>query len=140
MQKTILLTGSTDGIGLETARMLISLGHLVLLHGRNPAKLEKVEKTLSALPDGGHVESYMADLSRMADAEALAKAVAEKHAQLDVLVAGEPLDADDARLAHGDAKLSALTLVCAAEAAFDRFWDALICHGRSPEADAVPLG
>ena len=86
MQKTILVTGSTDGIGLETARMLVSLGHNVLLHGRNPAKLEKVERTLSALPDGGRVESYVSDLSRMADVEALAKAVAEKHAKLDVLI------------------------------------------------------
>jgi NAD(P)-dependent dehydrogenase (short-subunit alcohol dehydrogenase family) len=86
MQKTILVTGSTDGIGLETARMLVSLGHNVLLHGRNPAKLEKVKKTLSALPDGGRVESYMSDLSRMADVETLAKAVAEKHAKLDVLI------------------------------------------------------
>ena len=33
-QKTILITGSTDGIGLETAKMLVSLGHNVLLHGR----------------------------------------------------------------------------------------------------------
>ena len=86
MQKTILVTGSTDGIGLETARMLVSLAHTVLLHGRNPAKLEKVERTLSALPDGGRVESYVSDLSRMADVEALAKAVAEKHAELDVLI------------------------------------------------------
>ena len=86
MQETILVTGSTDGIGLETARMMVSLGHNVLLHGRNPAKLEDVEKTLSALPDGGRVESYVADLSRMADVEALAKAVAEKHGKLDVLI------------------------------------------------------
>jgi NAD(P)-dependent dehydrogenase (short-subunit alcohol dehydrogenase family) len=86
MQKTILVTGSTDGIGLETARMLVSLGHNVLLHGRNPAKLKEVEKSLSALPDGGRFESYVSDLSRMADVEELAKAVAEKHAQLDVLI------------------------------------------------------
>ena len=86
MQKTILVTGSTDGIGLETARMLVALGHNVLLHGRNPSKLEEAEKTLSGLPDGGQVESYLADLSRMANAEALAKAVAEKHAKLDVLI------------------------------------------------------
>ena len=79
-------TGSTDGIGLETARMLVSLGHHVLLHRRNPAKLKEVEKTLSALPDGGRVESYVSDLSRMADVEALAKAVTEKHAKLDVLI------------------------------------------------------
>ena len=47
MLKTILITGATDGIGLETARMLVSLGHDILLHGRNMEKLEKVEKELS---------------------------------------------------------------------------------------------
>ncbi len=86
MQKIILVTGSTDGIGLETARMLVLQGHHVLLHGRNQAKLEEVERTLSALPDGGRVESYVADLSRMADVKALAGAVTEKHASLDVLI------------------------------------------------------
>ncbi len=86
MQKTILITGSTDGIGLETAKMLVSTGHHVLLHGRNPAKLEEASKTLSALPGGGRIESYVADLSRMADVEALARAVAERHAKLDVLI------------------------------------------------------
>ncbi len=86
MQKTILVTGSTDGIGLETARMLVSLGHNVLLHGRNPAKTEKVERTLATLADAGLVESYGFDLSRMADVEALAKAVDRKDAKLDVLI------------------------------------------------------
>ena len=86
MQKTILVTGSTDGIGLETARMLVSLGHNVLLHGRNQAKLEEVEKSLSKLPGGGYVESYLADLSRIADVEALAKAVVARHTRLDVLI------------------------------------------------------
>ncbi|MEQ8357791.1 MAG: SDR family NAD(P)-dependent oxidoreductase [Kiloniellaceae bacterium] len=86
MQKTILVTGSTDGIGSETARMLVSLGHHVLLHGRSRSKLEDAEKALSALPGGGRVESYVADLSAMADVEALAQAVADKHAKLDVLI------------------------------------------------------
>ena len=86
MQKTSLVTGATDGIGMETARMLVSMGHTVLLHGRNPAKLEKVETTLSALQDGGRVESYVADLSHMSDVEALAKAVSDKLKKLDVLI------------------------------------------------------
>lgn len=86
MKKTILLTGATDGIGLETAKMLVALGHDVLLHGRSTAKLEKMEKTVSALPDGGDVESYLADLSRMADVETFAKAVAAKHDKIDVLI------------------------------------------------------
>jgi len=66
--------------------MLVSQGHHVLLHGRNPAKLEKAEQTLAALPDGGRDESYVADLSHMADVEALAKAVSQKHSKLDVLI------------------------------------------------------
>ena len=86
MQKTLLVTGATDGIGLETARMLVALGHHVLLHGRSPSKLEDAEKALSALPGGGRVESYVADLSLMADVEALATAVTETHATLDVLI------------------------------------------------------
>lgn len=86
MPKTILITGATDGIGLVTARKLVAEGHRVLVHGRNPDKLADVEKTLSALPDGGPVESYVADLSRMTDVEALAKAVAERHVNLDVLM------------------------------------------------------
>ena len=101
MQKTILITGSTDGIGLETAKMLVQAGHHVLLHGRNPAKLEDVEKELSALPGGGRIESHVADLSNMADVEALAKAVTGKHSSLDVLInnagifkTGDPITRD----------------------------------------------
>jgi NAD(P)-dependent dehydrogenase (short-subunit alcohol dehydrogenase family) len=86
MQKTILLTGATDGIGLATAKMLLEQGHTVLLHGRNEAKLEAVANDLSTLSGGGGTESYIADLSDMNDVEALAKAIAEKHESLDVLI------------------------------------------------------
>lgn len=44
MSKTLLITGSTDGIGLAAARKLVMLGHHVLLHGRNPAKLENARQ------------------------------------------------------------------------------------------------
>ncbi|OIN06216.1 SDR family NAD(P)-dependent oxidoreductase [Oceanisphaera psychrotolerans] len=83
MQKTILVTGSTDGIGLETAKMLVSQGHTVLLHGRNPDKLAKVEAMLSG---AARVEGYVADLSRLTEVEALAKAIAARHDRLDVLI------------------------------------------------------
>ena len=86
MKKTILITGSTDGIGLETAKLLVAQGHHVLLHGRNAKKLDTVKQTLSALAGTGTIESYVADLSRMAEVETLAKEVADKHARLDVLI------------------------------------------------------
>ena len=83
MSKTILITGATDGIGLETAKILVEQGHNILLHGRNTEKLQKVEAELSTL---GTVESYVADLSDISAVMSLAKAVAEKHQSLDVLI------------------------------------------------------
>lgn len=96
MQKTILITGATDGIGLETARMLASQGHRLLLHGRSREKLAQVSQVLSGMPDTGdagtdqietcQIETYIADLSVMADVEAFARAVAERHTSIDVLI------------------------------------------------------
>lgn len=86
MNKTILITGSTDGIGLEAAKMLVAKGHHVLLHGRNPAKLKAVHKTLTALPGAGKIEGYAADLSRIAEVETLSKAIIEKHQKIDILI------------------------------------------------------
>jgi len=71
---------------MATAKMLVSQGHHVLLHGRNPAKLVEAESMLSELNNGGDIESYVADLSRLADVEILAQAVMEKHSRLDVLI------------------------------------------------------
>lgn len=86
MAKTILITGSTDGIGLETAKALAESAHKVLIHGRSDAKLAATEKTLSRLGDAKAIESYRADLSQLAEVEALANAIAEKHSKLDVLI------------------------------------------------------
>lgn len=86
MTKTILITGSTDGIGLETAKLLVSLGHHVLLHGRDPAKLDRVTGELAARAGDGRVEGFAADLSVLANVEELARVVADRHACLDVLI------------------------------------------------------
>ncbi len=86
MQKTILLTGATDGIGLATAKLLVAAGHHVLLHGRSAHKLQDVAGTLGSITNGGPVETFQADLSRMTDVEAFAKAVTKRHATLDVLI------------------------------------------------------
>jgi len=86
MQKVILVTGSTDGIGFETAKMLVSQGHHVLLHGRNPGKLKEAENKLRELPGNGNVDSYVCDLSSLTDVEAFASTIAQRHTNLDVLI------------------------------------------------------
>lgn len=86
MKKTILLTGATDGIGLETAKSLVSLGHHVLLHGRSPEKLTNTKTLLGELSNNATVESHVADFSKMTDVEALAEAVLKNHDTLDVII------------------------------------------------------
>ena len=86
MRKTLLLTGATDGIGLETARELVSRGHRVLLHGRKPSKLATVEAELASLPGEGSCMSYAADLSNLREVEKLAAAVVGRHSHLDALI------------------------------------------------------
>ena len=86
MTKTVLITGSTDGIGLEAAKVLYSQGHHILLHGRSDTKLKAAEKALSELSGDGRIESYLADLSRMADVETLGEAITANHEQLDVVI------------------------------------------------------
>ncbi|NET73896.1 MAG: SDR family NAD(P)-dependent oxidoreductase [Sphaerospermopsis sp. SIO1G2] len=86
MPKTILITGSTDGIGLDTAKIFAEMGHYVLLHGRNPEKLQNVANELAAISAVAGVDSYVADLSNLADVAQFAHAVAQKHSKLDVLI------------------------------------------------------
>lgn len=86
MQKTLLITGATDGIGFATAQQLASQGHQLLLHGRNPQKLDSVAQQLSAIPGAGPLACYTADLSAMAQVNQLAQSIKANHSCLDVLI------------------------------------------------------
>ena len=102
MTKTILITGATDGIGAETAKHLASLGHRLLVHGRNPSKVERTVSELSALDGGGPVEGFVADLSVLAQVDAFARAVGEAHESLDVVIHNAGVfTAPDARTSDG---------------------------------------
>lgn len=81
MPKTILITGATDGIGLEAAKLLAQSGHAVLIHGRSAAKLDAARAAI-----GGNTQGYLADLSRTSDVLKFADDVARDHARLDVLI------------------------------------------------------
>lgn len=86
MTKTILLTGATDGIGLETAKRLAPLGHTLLLHGRNADKLTTIADELSQSADAARIAVYQADLSRLDQVTAMAEAIRAQHDHIDVLI------------------------------------------------------
>ncbi|WP_271274552.1 SDR family NAD(P)-dependent oxidoreductase [Aliamphritea hakodatensis] len=85
MRKTILITGSTDGIGLLTAEKLLTAGHRVILHGRSQTKLEQARQRLADINHEA-VSGYLADLSDMAQVRALAASIRQDQPQLDVLI------------------------------------------------------
>ncbi|CAH9049378.1 hypothetical protein PSECIP111951_01408 [Pseudoalteromonas holothuriae] len=86
MNKTILITGSTDGIGFATAVSLVKLGHTVLLHGRNDTKLDKAKKQLIEFTKPEHIFTYKADLSSLKQTKALALKIKQDHKSLDVII------------------------------------------------------
>ena len=56
----VFITGSSDGLGLMAARILIQQGHQVVLHGRNH---ERAEAALDAAPGAAH--AVFGDLSEV---------------------------------------------------------------------------
>ncbi|MFT2110803.1 SDR family NAD(P)-dependent oxidoreductase [Marinomonas sp. 2405UD68-3] len=86
MNKTILITGSTDGIGFATAKSLLKLGHTVLIHGRSTDKLESAKKELSTVAGPEKIQTYKADLSHFSDVTDLASSIKKDHRKLDALI------------------------------------------------------
>jgi NAD(P)-dependent dehydrogenase (short-subunit alcohol dehydrogenase family) len=79
--KTILVTGSTRGIGAVTAALFLERGGSVILHGRRQADIDAVVARLSQV-HSGRVRGLAADLSDRTDCRALAARVDT----LDILV------------------------------------------------------
>jgi retinol dehydrogenase 14 len=84
--KTVLVTGSTDGIGRETALALARKGARVLVHGRSREKAERVRDALRQESGGARVEAVVGDLSELASIRALAREVESLTDTLHVLV------------------------------------------------------
>lgn len=82
-QKTVLITGATDGLGKAVALEFAGAGATILLHGRNPQKGEYV---LKQLPEGGRHRYYNADLASLNEVRQLSDEIVNKHKQLDILI------------------------------------------------------
>jgi len=68
----IFITGSSDGLGLMEARLLVSQGHEVVLHGRNR---DRADEALSKVP--GAMTAVVGDLASIAETKSLADQVNE---------------------------------------------------------------
>jgi len=100
--KTVLVTGATDGLGRLVAIKLAQGGARVLLHGRDQAKGDRVLAEIQAVTGNPNLEFYRADLAVLARVRDLAKAVTAKHKRLDVLINNAGVLGREARQLTGD--------------------------------------
>ena len=80
---TVLITGATSGLGRYVAFELVRSGHVVLAHGRDPGRTERLVEELRT---EGDAEAFVADLSSLAQVRELGAHVAGAHPDLDVLI------------------------------------------------------
>jgi NAD(P)-dependent dehydrogenase (short-subunit alcohol dehydrogenase family) len=83
--KTVLITGSTDGVGRYVAGRLAASGAKVLIHGRDVGRAKAL---IDEIRQKGRGEAvfYQADLSSLAGARRLAETVLAENQRLDIFI------------------------------------------------------
>jgi retinol dehydrogenase 14 len=82
----ILITGATDGIGLETAQQLARLGHELVLHGRSEAKAAHAREAVLAKSPLAKLHTAHADFADLAGVARMAGHLNKILPRLDVLI------------------------------------------------------
>lgn len=86
INKTIIVTGATDGIGLEAATKIAALGNRVGLVGRNPEKGAKAIERITSLTRNDKLDFFQADLSLVSEIHKLSQEIKNKYSKLNVLL------------------------------------------------------
>jgi NAD(P)-dependent dehydrogenase (short-subunit alcohol dehydrogenase family) len=85
-EKLILITGSTDGIGKETALELINLGAHVIIHGRSQKKVELTIKEIKNKTNSNSISGIDADLGSFDQIIKMSNKIYEEFDRLDILI------------------------------------------------------
>jgi 3-oxoacyl-[acyl-carrier protein] reductase len=86
-EKVALITGSSRGLGLASARSLVSEGARVCITGRGEERLREAEAELRTLAGGdGHVLGVQADLSTLAGVATAVNETVQTFGGIDILV------------------------------------------------------
>lgn len=111
--KTILITGSTSGMGKAAATALAKQGHRIIIHGRDKAETQKVQQQIVAESNNPDVDYLIADLFLMSEVRKMAADFRKKYDRLDVLYnnAGATMGKDREETTEGIEKTIALNLI-----------------------------
>ena len=84
--KIVLITGSTDGIGKQTALDLARMGANVIIHGRDPQRVQAAKEEVIKKSGNNHIETLLADFSSLAQVKRMTVEILAKYSRLNVLV------------------------------------------------------
>lgn len=84
--KTVLITGSTDGLGKLVARHIAEQDAIVLLHGRNQTKGDSVLKELTKLTGNKKLRYYNGDFSSLSQVIELSEKILKNEDHIDILI------------------------------------------------------
>jgi NAD(P)-dependent dehydrogenase (short-subunit alcohol dehydrogenase family) len=82
----VLVTGSTDGIGRETALELARVGARVIIHGRDAARVADAFEELKSVSDREQPTPVLADFSSLSQVGALAAELSKRGLGIDALI------------------------------------------------------
>lgn len=86
MNKIILITGGSSGIGFETAKALAAKGETVFIVGRNETKTAEAVKTIIETTGNKNIKYFLADLSSQKSIRQLASQIRSELNHIDVLI------------------------------------------------------
>ncbi|GEQ87006.1 oxidoreductase [Patiriisocius marinistellae] len=84
--KTIIITGSTDGIGKLTALKLAKDGNTVYIHGRSEAKVNAVVEEIKSASNNKNINGLVADFSDLKAVKNLADHIKKEIPKIDILI------------------------------------------------------
>ena len=84
--KIILVTGSTDGIGKETALQLAQRGATVVVHGRHVERCQRTRDEIRQATGNPNVDCVTADLSSQRQVRQMAADILARYDRLHVLI------------------------------------------------------
>lgn len=84
--KTVLVTGSTDGIGKQTALDLAKMGAHVIVHGRNDSKATAAMQELKEISGNDNLQIVTADLSSLTQIRKMSEEIHHRFERIDVLI------------------------------------------------------
>ena len=84
--RTVLVTGPTSGLGLDTARAMARLGARVVLVGRNADRLSRLRDELVLVHGADRFPAVVADLGSLESIEVAVARILETESRLDVVV------------------------------------------------------